>query len=398
MTAPRPAAQRGMTLIELMVALAVGLLLTLAVVGLLTFTNTSRRRTQDVNDINQIGAYAQLTLDKWLRSAGSGFAQSADYSYGCRLHAAKDGAQILPRTTALPAPFDQVTTGTSGVFRLASALIAAGQSHPSDSGQPSDVLLLMAGSAGQAETPTALTALADSSSLPLASTLGFRANDLLLVADRQTGGSGGTADCMLQQVASGFSGSGSAPGGASLPLGGGYHTGAVGDAALTGFSSDASAMNLGNVIGGNPPAVLLVGVGDHSTLYSYDLLQTNATPLQAVADSVLELHALYGIDSSGSGRIDRWVSPASGDYTISALSDGSQAANTRLQGIKAIRLGLIMRTRQPDASTSTPPELTLFADLGSDLALTRTLSSAEQRYRYRTFEATVPLRNNLLLD
>ncbi|MFM2056765.1 MAG: hypothetical protein RLY71_1150 [Pseudomonadota bacterium] len=395
----RPNGQRGMTLIELMVALTVGLLLTLAVVGLLTFTNTSRRHTQGVNDINQVGAYAQLTLDKWLRSAGSGFAQSADYSYGCKLDVSRNGAQILPRTNALPAPFDQVTTGSSGVFRLAPVLIAAGQSHPADSGQPSDVLLLMSGSAGLAETPTSLTALADASSLPLGSTLGFGANDLLLVADRQTSASG-MADCMLQQVASSFVGSASAPGGASLPLGGSYYASAVSDAALTAFSTDASAMNLGNVVGGNPPAFLLIGVGAHSTLYSYDLLQTSATPLQAVADSVFELHALYGIDSSGSGRIDRWVSPASGDYAISALSDGSQAANTRLQRIKAIRLGLIMRTSQPKASAnaSAPPQLTLFADLGSSLTLTRTLSSDEQRYRYRTLETTVPLRNNLLLD
>ena len=393
----RPNGQRGMTLIELMVALTVGLLLTLAVAGLLTFTNASRRRTQGVNDINQVGAYAQLTLDKWLRSAGSGFAQSADYSYGCQLDVSKDGAQILPRTNALPAPFDQVTTGSSGVFRLAPVLIAAGQSHPADSGEPSDVLLLMSGSAGLAETPTALTALADTSSLPLASTLGFGANDMLLVADRQTSASG-MADCMLQQVASSFAGSASAPGGASLPLGGSYYASAVGDAALTTFSTDASAMNLGNVVGGNPPGFLLVGVGAHSTLYSYDLLQTSATPLQAVADSVFELHALYGIDSSGSGHIDRWVSPASGDYAVSALSDGSQAANTRLQRIKAIRLGLVMRTRQPDTIASAPPQLTLFGDLGSNLTLTRTLSSDEQRYRYRTLETTVPLRNNLLLD
>jgi type IV pilus assembly protein PilW len=389
--------QRGMALIELMVALTVGLLLTLAVAGLLTFTNASRRRTQGVNDINQIGAYAQLTLDKWLRSAGSGLAQSADYSYGCQLDVSKNGAQILPRTAALPAPFDQVTTGSSGVFRLAPVLIAAGQSHPADSGQPSDVLLLMAGNAGLAETPTALTTLADTSSLPLASTLGFSANDLLLVADRQTSASG-MADCMLQQVASSFAGSASAPGGASLPLGGSYYTSAVSNAALTDFSTDASAMNLGNVVGGNPPGFLLVGVGAHSTLYSYDLLQTSATPLQAVADSVFELHALYGIDSSGDGHIARWVSPASGDYTISALGDGSQAANARLQGIKGIRIGLIMRTTQPDASASAPPQLTLFADLGSSLTLTRTLSSDEQRYSYRTLETTVPLRNNLLLD
>jgi type IV pilus assembly protein PilW len=394
----RRPAQRGMTLVELMVALGIGLLLTLAVVSVLTLTDASRRRTQSINDINQVGAYAELALDKWLRNAGSGFAQTAAYSYGCLLNAAKAGAQILPRgSNALPAPFANVTTGSAGQFRLAPVLIAAGQTTPSGSGSTSDVLVVMSGNAGFAETPTSFASVADASALLLSSTLGFQPGDLLLIADQQASPTG-MADCLVQQVSSSFSSSGSSAGAATLPLAGSYYASTLGSTALTDLSADAVALNLGNVGSGNTPSFLLLGVGDHNTLFSYDLLQTSSAPLQAVADGVFELHALYGLDSDGDGRIDSWASPASGDYAVSALSDGSAAAAGRLQTIKAIRLGLILRTTQPDSSTVAPAALSLFAELGSTLTLTRTLSSSERRYRYRTLESTIPLRNNLLLD
>lgn len=47
-------------------------------------------------------------------------------------------------------------------------------------------------------------------------------------------------------------------------------------------------------------------------------------------------------------------------------------------------------------ATDTPASLSLFADLGSSLTYTRSLTTAERRYRYRTLETTLPLRNNLL--
>ena len=45
----------------------------------------------------------------------------------------------------------------------------------------------------------------------------------------------------------------------------------------------------------------VIGVGDHNTLYSYDLLQTTASPLSPLADGVFELHAVYGVDTTADG-------------------------------------------------------------------------------------------------
>jgi type IV pilus assembly protein PilW len=139
-----------------------------------------------------------------------------------------------------------------------------------------------------------------------------------------------------------------------------------------------------------------VGVGDHNTLYSYDLLQTVDTPLQARAEGVFELHALYGVDTDGDGKVNDWVSPSSGAYALASLSDGTSAAASLLKNIKAVRVGLILRTSLPEKDEVSPAKLELFSDLGSTLAFTRALDSTEQHYRYRTIEATIPLRNNLL--
>ena len=95
-----------MTLVELMVALAIGLATTLAVTNLLiTGENWPARTTTSTNDAEQTGAYATYALDKVVRGAGSAIAQSAfppDRGVlGCTLNA----AAILPRTTPFPAPF-----------------------------------------------------------------------------------------------------------------------------------------------------------------------------------------------------------------------------------------------------------------------------------------------------
>lgn len=386
----RRPAQRGFTVVELMVALVVGLMVVIAAASVLGVTEATKRVTHANNDSSQVGAYVTQLLDRGIRSAGSGFAPAAPYAYGCRLLAVKSGSQILPRPSAspLPAPFASVSTGTAGLFRLAPVVIGNGQTTPGVSGQPSDVLIVMAGAAGQAETPMAFAALSQSAQLTVQSTVGVAANDLLLVADRQPGASG-MADCLVEQVASTFTSSSLT----TLDLAGSYYAASIASVALTSVSTEGVAMVLGNVAGGNPPAFLLYGVGADNTLFSYDLLQTSSTPLQPVADGVFELQALYGVDSDGNGSADSWVAPT-GNYALSALMDGSSTAAARLRGIKAIRVGLILRSVQA-GSADTPASLSLFADLGASLTYTRSLTTAERRYRYRTLETTIPVRNNL---
>lgn len=387
---PRPerGRMRGMTLIEMMVGLLIAMMLSLAVFAVMGTAESRKRAMTSVNDLNQAGDIALYLIDRWVRSAGSGVTQAAAYTYGCALHAARAGNQLLPLRGPLPRPFDGVDPALAS--RFAPVLILPGQSAPGASGRRSDVLVVMGGAGGQGEAPVPFTEPARPASLKLLTGIEFGAGDMLLLSDRSAAGG---SRCMLQQVASGFT----PAAGSTLPLGGAYHAAQIGGLALDSFSEHASAVNLGSATGPNPPSFLLLGVGEHNALQSYDLLATRGGRLQAQAEGVFELHALYGVDTRGDGTVGAWVSPDSGEYAATALADGSAAAAERLRRIKALRVGLILRTSQPEKAAVSDPSLKLFADLGA-LVRERALSNDERRFRYRTLEATIPLRNNMLAD
>lgn len=397
-----PAPQQGMTLIEMMVVIVIGTILSLAVYGVLASAEGRKRSTTSVSDIEQTGGFAMQSLDALIRGAGAGFGQSGlavgsvqAATYGCAVYAASNGARILPRTAALPAPFASVNPGTSGLFRLAPVLILPNQTSPGDAGtRSSDVLVVMASSSGGAEYVGVSTAAPTSAAMTLANTTGFAAGDIVLVGDQPgSNGASGISPCMLQQVATGFVG-GTAT---SLSLGGSRYLGTIGSVSMTGYTDAAIVQSMGNITGGNPPIMQVLGVGDHSTLFSYDLLQSTANPLQPVSDGVFLLKARYGVSTGSDGKVDSWIDPsATGSFSLASLMDGSATAAESIKNIKAIKVGLIMRTSLRERTVVGPESITLFADLGDDLDYTVDLSSDERYFRYRSFELTIPLRNNML--
>jgi len=133
----RRQSQAGVTLIEMMVALVISMVLSIAVMLVLSTFEGRRRTLGSTSDLDQTGALAMFQLDRWIRSAGSGLGQGSSFVYGCTLFAARSGHQILPATEPLPAPFATVDPGSSGVFRLAPVLILPGQTRPGVSGHAS---------------------------------------------------------------------------------------------------------------------------------------------------------------------------------------------------------------------------------------------------------------------
>lgn len=394
----RPSRQaRGFSLIELLVAVVIGLVVSLAVFGVLAASEARKRTSVALNDTGQSGAYAAYTLDRLVRSAGSGYAESWSRIGGCRLNARLPASQTLPSATALPAPFQNPVFQ---MLRLAPLVIFQGASA-----QGSDVLMVMSGSAGFGEasaqllprTPTDVAA----NQWRLPNTIGFRGGDLVMLA--------GGGECLLTQVAPGFSGGATQ----ALPFdtAGTYYTASTGNTSLATLASQAApeAFSIGNVTG-NTPQFQLFGVGANDTLFSYDLLLINqqaaALPL---AEGVVAMRAVYGVDTNDDGRIDDWVAPT-GVWDGATLMNGSTASNTNLRRIVAIRLGLVMRSPliekpiivagQPDPIYAAPEELTMFEDLssnsGASLARTVTIATADRVKRHRTIELTIPLRNVLL--
>jgi type IV pilus assembly protein PilW len=419
--------QRGMTMIELLVAMAIGVIVTLAVSQLLYTTENFKRSTTSTNDADQTGAYAVHALDRALRSAGSGIAQSAYSSsqagvLGCRLNA----GSFLPRTTsAYPAPFSTYFLGgaTPTALRVAPVLIGAGQSDKQgsgtyDTGVKSDVLVVMGASGAAGGVTRANYGTGSSNSIVLESTVGFSQYDVLLISQS------GTTDCLLEEVAA-------VPSSSTLTLSNNatsypyYTTGSTTTLSTLDASTASFITPLGNTA---PPTAAspaspnniqftLFGVGTNNTLYSYDLLNnqkyvqnagTGTDTSQAIADQVVQMNAIYGVATSANPSVfANWANPSTAPYDI--VSVMTTPATQQL--IVAVRIAIVVRGEYYDANNNnaantsnyantalSASSMTIFSGLvdGNGASLAKTINLNPQ-YRYRVFEFTVPLRDMILL-
>lgn len=381
-TPSRPrAAASGFTLIELLVAVTLGMVLVLALSTVMIRHDSGKRTVISTNDLSLTSSYISYSLDRELRSAGSGFTQDSRDTFGCLLRVARGGAQILPRAVAFPAPFDNVPQQV----RLAPVLIHAGLGANN-----SDVLAVATGSSGLGEAPIQVQlGSATANNVRVANTIGLRANDLVLMAESDVG-------CMVQQVTTPFAG------GADqlLSFGGNYAKAEIDSLQLVGFGATNTAFVslLGNTTG-NRPILRLFGVGENDRLFSFDMLQLdgNDTALPVV-DGVADLRALYGVDTSvpADGIIDAWIAPTTAGFTAAELTDGSQAAHDRLLSILAVRVGMVLRSDRVERDAVAPASLTLFADLPVALQHSHAIAADQRQQRFRTVEFTVPLRNVMI--
>lgn len=371
----RSTPSRGFSLVELMVAMAIGLVLMLAVSMLVARQESIRRSVSSGNDLTGGTAYAAYSLDRELRAAGSGISQAVAQSYGCLLHASLKGSQLLPRPEPFPKPFSAVPQG----YRLAPLVVHAGAGT-----HGSDVIAIAAGHSGLSEAPLPVVPKsAEPGRLQLANTLGMRGGDLVLLSQSSAG-------CMLQQLSEDFVGGATQ----QVSLGGLYAADTIGGLSITQFSSQAFAFLLGNVTG-NRPRFQLLGIDADDALVSYDLLQLGAGEVQQLAEGVADLRVLYGVDMDRKGleQVTQWIAPTASGFTAAELTDGSPTARENLQHILAVRVALVLRSDLVEKADVTRAQLTLFADLPEAVHRTYTVPPGTANQRYRVVEFTVPLRN-----
>jgi type IV pilus assembly protein PilW len=393
---------RGFSLIELMVGVAIGLVLTLAIFQVLVASEGRKRSLTGVNDVSQSGAYSVYVLDRILRSAGTGYAQGLEQVGGCRISGRLPPAtgETLPRINAFPAPFTAVPT----TQRLAPVVV-----FPDASDTGSDVIMVMSGASGYGEVlanvqPSSIGA----AELRLTNTIGYRAGDLVMIA--------GGGECLLSQVSAAKAPCAGDPAsptpttvcGPLLPLAGDYFTAAGTNTSLAALNGVAgvTTFTLGNPGTGNLPEFTLLGVGANSTLFRHDLLLANGQNVsEPVSEGVRVLRAVYGIDTNGDGVLDAWQSPGVGGWDGATLMNGSAVSNARLRQIVAVRVGVVLRSALVEREVEpgvpvAPASVTLFGDLPAANHVTVDLTQAgeNRNQRHRTVELTVPLRNILMLS
>lgn len=346
----RNSAQRGLTLVELLVGLATGLVVLLVASQVMQAFEGQKRTSTGGNDSQTNGALAVYLLEQEIRMAGYGlFGPEGAY---CR-----NGINIYKNNGAA----DEVVM--NAVSLVPARII--------DGGDGADSIVLMRSDGAADALPLSIVKNMPnpSSIVTVGSDGGLQEGDLVVLGDR-----GGNKVCTVMQLSqppkntgNGVnlvhnSGNGS-PYNPKDPFPVAY---VVGDIAFrygdgTSFGRRFS-VRCDHLVESDP-----VDVADAAVTCA------NSTPIVA---QVVDLQAEYGVVDGGALT---WRS-ATGDW---AALDADETAQ-----IRAIRVGVV--TRHPQFEKTAVPAAQAPAWMGE---ATTDLIAANPNYRHRVFETVIPLRN-----
>jgi type IV pilus assembly protein PilW len=375
--------QRGFSVVELMIAVVIGLLAVMFATRLMVNAEQSKSASVGGSDAMQNGMLALFSINTDASQAGWGL--NDDLVNGCNTSLTDS------------AGFQLATAVRSGVTitPLVPAVINNG-------GQGSDTLTLYSGSglAGVGSTQVwqnygGGTTIGVSAVSPF----GFNQGDVIVVAPEPSG-----ANCSLAQI--------SAPPAASVLQ------------ITAGAAYRFNTGNLGTAYNGGQARVFNLGPAEKLSFHTWSVtngvLNLRATDLsgagaqgQAVAGNIVAIKAQYGFDTRLGGlfvpkqgmQVGSWSSAM-----IDADSDGTSGSAGDWQRIAALRIAVIARSAVPErpaagqaTCSATAAPLTVFgnavpagvvaAPVQVALAVANDTVSWTC-YRYRAFETIVPIRNS----
>jgi type IV pilus assembly protein PilW len=391
--------QAGMSMVELMVAMAIALIGTIIIFQVFEVSEGIRRTTTSGGDAQQNGAIGLYVIENDLRNAGMGF-NDTPYA-GCDATA-----------------FDSTRAPTNFTLKMAPASITGGGANTAP-----DALSIFYGSqylVANSTTITAAMTLATSNVKVVPSgRYGFRTGDLLLLFEP------GAAVCELMEVTA-LVGSDelshdntaytlnwvqpASVGTTSRynPAGGSHKFAGVGAAASRVFNlgNPYDANGTYNLNGPTTPVYNTYAVTANTLTVASKFSSAAAVP---IADNIVHMRALYGLDdgvnnntvtinafyTAGDGIVDRYVDAA----TFDAM------ATKPWQYLAMIRVVLVARSaiaEKPSGGgvcdTTTAAPTWSGSNLGGapfnmQTSLDLSADPNWQCYRYKVFETAIPLRN-----
>jgi len=334
---------RGVTLVDIVVALVVASLTIIVVAQAFVVIQTIRRSVAGAADAHAASALALRTLAIAAANAGAGITQVADAFDSCPV--AADAATTLRPLAVLITDGGRADRPDSLIVRqsLAPSTVAA--------------RLLSAAPAGSSWTIEAVD--------------GFNVDDRVIATSRD-------GRCAMTDVT-------------------GIASGASGAITLAHAAVDTDL----------PVTSLLLSLGPHARASTsrYDLVAGtlrstdigNGDAPNPLVSNIVNVKFQYGIDSDGDGALDTWA-PAAGAWSAANVAAAPWATLAR---IKALRIGVIARTERVDRTQTHDVHWVLFdCELADKSACPGRLEgtfppAADGGYRYRVIETVVPLRNAL---
>ena len=371
-------ATHGFSLVELMVAMTIGLIGMIIFMQVFQASEGIKRTTTSGGDSQQNGVIALYNIEHDLRNAGMGFNDTAFAD--CRTAGTVLGYDSL-RTTP-----DFATVANPLLLVPAFITAGAGATDP-------DQIKIFYGS----QTIVAAAGLVDKDmTAPLDSILlknhyGFRSGDLIVLMQPGSG-----KNCSLMEITQGYETSAVGPlqhgttnYGVSWLGGTPVKTPRFNKAAGLGVfytgSNTANAtrvFNLGNLhdLSGTLPVLNTYSISNNTLMVQSDFNIIAGLPAtNSIADNIVHMRARYGM--------------ADGTFTATAPANWQQ--------LVSVRVAVVARStnyeRPPPGGTAADCTATPAAPLwsGGTFNLTATVPTADEWmcYRYRVFETTIPIRN-----
>lgn len=367
--------QRGISLIETLVGMAIGLLVTLVIVQVWGVFEDQKSRTASGSSAQESGLLALTQLEQDMRSAGAGLSDSAAFDCTTIYSYYESGG-----TSVSPIP---AYSGGMGMVPV----------QITDGGTGSDTLTVKRGSDFLGALPATITQPMpqSSSELNISSTVGFcdgtncAPADTILVVDSVTGKCTVMLVTQVQQSASKIQHN---PGGTTT-----YNpTAAFQNAnAWPAYSTGAKVLKIGQLIS----HAYTVNSSNQLTLIDYSIPSASTTSV--LAGDVVKLKAQYGIAAVGSQDVNDWVS-------ATAATGWNVLDSAKVKRIKAVRLVVVARSAKMEAANVTSTCINnagvnygpcAWSDSADDKApLIDLRSNADwQKYRYRVYQTIIPIRN-----
>jgi type IV pilus assembly protein PilW len=352
--------ERGMSLVEVMVAVAIGMIGILIIMQAYLTSENFNRTTVGEGSAQTNGAVALFTVERDLRMGGYGINESSLFGCG-EIYWYYDNGST-------PQYSSNVNPGST----LAKITLAPVYIDDTVTDKPHKIAVMYATSPDMVAPSSIKSFNPHSSVAELTGTLGFHKNDLILLAN-----AGG---CTLAKITKD-------PESLKIqfnPGVNGQYNPAAWGSFPTNYAEGDKIVNLG------VPKIRTYAIVDDTLQVSDALLQAAGQSALDIVDGIVDMRAQYGMDNGAGG-----AAPAN-DGVVDEYTNTQPATAADWKQLLSVRIAVLARIGNYEKPSGAACEATTSANAPKWANNTRDFTFPEglpSCYRYRVFETTVPLRN-----
>jgi len=336
MSSSKQPREHGFSLVEIMIAVVVGMVGILVIMQVFLVAEGQKRATTGGADAQENALMAMFTLERELRVAGLGLV-----GLGCTTVNSYNGAAAY--------------SFSAWAVTIARNTPAAG----------SDMITVLYGNSAFGNIPTTLSSAAANSNVKftVANGDGFDVGNLVIVSQSPLACTVGEISATKVANVSAW----------DLATVGRTYNSAGNNFPAGGYAAGARLTNMGSMVNHE-----YYVAGNNLMMRDVNLPNSATNPI-ALVSGVVSIRAQYGRDTNADGYVDTY------DNTAPATATD----------VLAVRLAVVARSGQLETTAVSPATLVLWSGGTTANGGAIDLDATAQTYRYKTYQTTIPLRNVL---